>query len=99
MIFAALQGVPLADATIPSDAVSAIVQTGAIGGLLILAVYGMWKLYQRIINNADEQRVRAEKAEAENRELNKEIRTYFAQLTSATQTLASVVEQLKRGQP
>lgn len=90
----------LADATIPSDAVSAVVQTGAIGGLLVLAVYALWKLYQRIINNADEQRQRAEKAEAEVRELNKEIRgDVLKTLTDATHAISSVIEKLNRDRP
>lgn len=90
----------LADASLPSDAVSTVVQSGAIGGLLVLSVYALWKLYQRIINNADEQRARAEKAESEVRELNKEIRgDVLKTLTDATHAISSVIERLKRDQP
>lgn len=87
-------------ATVPTDAVAAVVQTGAIGALLVLALLGLYQLYKRIINNADEQRVRAEKAEAEVRELNKEIRgDVLKTLTDATHAISSVIEQLKRDRP
>jgi hypothetical protein len=83
---------------VPQSAISAIVQTGIVGALLVVALWALWKFYQRIISNADEQRQRAERAEQEIRELNLYMRDkVLTTLADATGALRDVLSVLGRG--
>lgn len=83
-----------------------LLQYGAIGALLILAIFGLTKLYQRIIANADAERARADaererasKLEAELRELHAKIQDrVLVTLSDATHAIGDVVAELRKGE-
>lgn len=80
-----------------NGALDAIIQTGVVGALLALAIFALWKLYARIIANADAERAAREKAEAELRELHREIRTeVLTVLADATHAISLVAEQQRK---
>lgn len=78
-------------------AVDSLLQYGAIGALLVLTIFALVKLYQRIIANADAERQRADRAEAELRELNTRIQErVLVTLGEATHAIGEVIGALKR---
>lgn len=79
-----------------SAASDSLLQYGAIGALLVIAIFGLTRLYQRIVANADAERQRAERAEQELRELNAKIQDrVLGVLSDATHAIGDVVALLR----
>lgn len=91
--------IPLADTggEIPAGAGDTLLQYGAIGALLAISLFALLKLYQRIIANADAERQRADRAEAELRELHAKIQDrVLATIGDATHAISEVIALLRR---
>jgi len=85
-------------ADLPAGAGDNLLQYGAIGALLVIAIFGLTKLYQRIIANADAERQRADRAEAELRELHSKIQDrVLTTIGDATHAIAEVLALLRKG--
>lgn len=72
-------------------------QYGAIGCTALLALYAVVKLYGRITSNADAERLRADRAEQELRDLHTKIQDrVLVTLSDATHAIGDVVSLLRK---
>jgi hypothetical protein len=88
---------PSAVGDVTSGASDTLLQYGAIGALLVISLFGLIKLYQRIIANADAERQRADRAEAELRELHSKIQDrVLSTIGDATHAISEVIALLRK---
>ena len=100
-VVTAVVGGPTAPSTAAGDitagASDTLLQYGAIGALLIIAIFGLVKLYQRILANADAERLRADRAEQELRELHAKIQDrVLSTIGDATHAISEVIALLRK---
>lgn len=92
--------VPIASAGLAQPAPGAtdsLLQYGAIGVLAALAVYAAWVLFGRMSKAYDLERARADRLEAEVRELNKAIQEkYLGVLAEATRAISDALAVSRR---
>lgn len=76
----------------------ALIQYGAVGAIAIMALFAVRVLFNKITEQAEKDRERADRLEQELRLLNETVRTeYLGTLAKATEAIADALAARRRG--